>query len=28
MDAIGVDRCVIVPSLVAGDSNDFAIEAV
>ena len=27
MDAIGVDRCVIVPSLVAGDSNDFAIEA-
>ena len=28
MDAIGVDRCVIVPSLVAGDSNEFAIEAV
>ena len=28
MDAIGVDRCVIVPSLVAGDRNDFAIEVV
>ena len=28
MDAVGVDRVVIVPSLVAGDRNDYALEVV